>query len=299
MLFGSLWVGDREVGENAACELPELEFVAHLTQHAVVGLLQQEGLLVEGYRGVEADGGQLLRKEGIVGMLAHLLTQLGVLDFVDASHHLFYRAELCNQLFGGLLPHSAYARDVVDGVAPKAKQVYDLGRRLDIEFGLHLVDTHNGVGAATAAIAVHVYVAGHKLGEVFVGRNHHHLVEASLLGIVAQSANHIVGLEALTGELWYAEGLDYTLDPGQVALYLLGHGVAVGLVVGIHLVAECRLGQVESHPDVGRPLRAQQVVEVRGEAEGRRGVEAFGVDAGRTAHGIVATVDGCHTVYQE
>ena len=105
------------------------------------------------------------------------------------------------------------------------------------------------------------------MGEVFVGRYHDHLPEAGLIGLVAECANHIVGLEAFAGDDWYGEGFDNAMNPGQILLNLFGHGVAAGLVFGIHLVAEGGRGEVEGDCDMGGFLGTQEVIEGGGEAE--------------------------------
>ena len=77
-----------------------------------------------------------------------------------------------------------------------------------------------------------------QLREVLIGRHHQHLVEAGLLGGVAEGADDVVGLVALAGEHGNTERLNHAAHPGQAELYLLGHSIAVGLILGIHLVAE-------------------------------------------------------------
>ena len=224
------------------------------------------------------------------------VAQLLVLNLVGALHHLLDAAELVDELLGGLLPHPRDAGDIVGGVAPETEEVDDLTGIADAEFLLHLGDAHDSVGASHAAEAVHLDMLGDELGEVLVGRHHDNLVEARELGLVTEGADNVVGLVALAGEDGDAEVADDALHPRQAHLYLFRHRLAVGLVLGVHLVAERRRLQVESHADMCGALAAQQVVERGGEAQHARGVEPLGVDAGNLIQRIVGAVHRRHAV---
>ncbi len=211
----------------------------------VVGGLQLECVGVEGYWRIEAYGGELLGEEGVVGMGADVLAQFVVLDVVEVRHHVLYGAELCYEFLGGLLPYPAYAGYVVDGVAPEAEEVDDLRGLCHVESLAYIGWTQDGVGCFAASVAVHCDARGYELGEVFVGGHHEHLVEACEFGGMGEGAYDVVGLESLTGELRDAEGVDDAAYPREVGLNVLGHGVAVGLVLGVYLVTECGRREVE------------------------------------------------------
>ena len=76
---------------------------------------------------------------------------------------------------------------------------------------------------------------------------------------MGDGTNDVVSLETLGGELRYAESIDDAAYPREVGENLLGHRVAVGLVLGVNLVAESRRRQVESNGHMGGLLRTYEV----------------------------------------
>ena len=137
---------------------------------------------------------------------------------------------------------------------------------------------------------------GDKLSEVLVGGDHDDLVKALAFGPVGGGADDIVGLVALAGDDGDVEGGDDAADIGQPHLNGFGHGLAVGFVFGIHLVAEGGLLQVESHGSVCGLQLLEEVVERGGEAEHSGGVDALGVHAVGTVEGVVGAIRHRHAV---
>ena len=285
-----------QVGEYSPCQLAEFQLVEYLAQLRVVGFLPCQRLLVEGYRGVEPYRGQHLREEGLLAVLAHLLPQAVVLDLVHPLHHLFHRTELRYELLRRLLPHPRYAGNVVDGVAPQAQQVYHLAAVRNVVLLAHLLHPHQHVRRLAPPLAVHLHPLRYQLRKILVRRHHHHLVEPRRLGSVAQCANHVVGLVALACQPRNPERIDDTAYPRQVALNLLRHRVTVGLVFGIHLVAEGGFGEVKGHPHMSGPLVLQQVIQSHREPKRSRRVHPLRVHTRIVAHRIIATIHRRHPV---
>ena len=122
-----------------------------------------------------------------------------------------------------------------------------------------LGDTEDGIGSLAATMSVNSYMIGYQLRKILVWGNDNDALETAQLGSMGNGADDVVGLEPLGGELRYAECVDDAANPGEVREDLLGHRVAVGLVLGVNLVAESRRRQVESNGHMGWLLRTYEV----------------------------------------
>ena len=287
------------VGGDASGKLAELELGGELLEQREIGRLEKQLVGIERDGSVEADGGELLGEEGLFGILLDECAGLVVGDLVGMGDDFLDGAELGDEFFGGLLPHSGHTGDVVGGVAPEAEEVDDLAAMVDAEELVHLERREYLVGLAGTAEAVHLDARGDELGEIFVGGDHNHLVETGILGGMRERADDIVGLEALAGEDGYAESLDHLSHPRERELDVLGHRVAVGLIFGIELMAEGGLLEVEGDADMRGLQMAEQVVEGGGKTQYGRRVEALGVDAGFAVEGVVGAIDDGHTVDED
>ena len=89
---------------------------------------------------------ELLRDAGVVGVLGQVLLALRSRDLVDRREHLLERAELLQQLGGGLVADPGDAGDVVGGVALEADEVGDQLRRDPVALDHPLVVVDLGVG---------------------------------------------------------------------------------------------------------------------------------------------------------
>ena len=139
-------------------------------------------------------------------------------------------------------------------------------------------------------------MAGDQLGKVLVGRDHHHLVEPLLLGPVGCGAYDIVRLEAFAGEDGYVEGGNDFAYIGQARLNGFGHGFTVGLILGVHLMAEGRFAQVEGDRHVGGAELLDEVVHGHRKSQHGTRVHTLRVHTVGAAEGIKSPICDGHAV---
>ena len=206
-------------------------------------------------------------------MLGQVLLALGAGDLVDAGEHALEVAEPLEQLGGGLVADAGDARDVVAGVALEADEVGDqLGRdAVAVDHALAVVDLRVGDPArgrhdphALADELVRVAVAGH---------DHHG--DAAAARLLDERGDHVVGLEALDGDVPVAERLDQRAQVRPLELEQVGPGGALGLVVGRDLLAARHPG-VPDHDGRHLAVVGEDLHEHRREAEDRVGGPAVG-----------------------
>ena len=172
----------------------------------------------------------------------------------------------------GLRPDPGHAGDVVDRVAGEAQEVGHL-------VGVHAVARLDLVVApARPAGVVPLHVArSQQLAEILVGRQD----QAGPLRPsqpVQGAADQVVGLVARVHQHRQAERAAQRLAVPELAVQLLGRGLAVGLVGRVEVVAEARLQRlVEGHHQVRGPLALEQLEHEAGEAVHRVHRPAVGV----------------------
>ena len=173
-------------------------------------------------------GRELLRDPGVLGVVGQVLLALRAGDLVDVLEDLLERAELLQQLGGGLVADPGDAGDVVRGVALEADQVGDqLGRdAVALLDALGVVDL--GVGDAARG-GHHPHPVLDQLVDVAVAGDHHHL-DALLAGPLGHRGDHVVGLEALDPDVGEAERLGERHQVGPLLLQQVRPGLALGLV---------------------------------------------------------------------
>ena len=218
---------------------------------------------------------------------------------VGVVEHVLHRAELRDELGGGLLTHAGAAGDVVADVALEGQQVDDLAGAGDAVALAHLLRTAHLEALALERRAVHEHVVGDELAVVLV-RRHHVGGEALARGLGGKRAYDVVGLIARHLDDMDAPCLDNLLDDGYGEGDVLGLFVALGLVFGVELVAEgVAAGRVEADGHVLRIFLAHNLVKDVGEAVDGRGVAPVrGVE--RVAyHRVVGAVYQCVCVEQK
>ena len=146
------------------------------------------------------------------------------------------RAEFRNELECGLLADPGHAGNVVGAVAHKCLHIHEL-------VGTDTVLLDEGglihVGGGVIARQQDVDAGGDELEGVLVSREEvGHAVLGVGLGHGGQSAQDIVGLVALHVQNMQTQHLGKLTGHGHLGAELIGHGVAAGLVVGVHLMAE-------------------------------------------------------------
>jgi hypothetical protein len=226
-------------------------------------------------RHVALDRGQQLRDAGRLGVVGEVLLALGARDVVDVVEHALQRAELLQELGGGLVADARDARDVVRRVALEPVEVGDeVGRdAVAVEHRLVVVDLRVGDAAAGGHHA-HARVGVDDLERVAVAGDDHdrHAVVAGALG---DRGDDVVGLEAGNLDVAVAERLDERLEVRPLLLEQARPRRARGLVVLGDLLAP-RGARVPDHERRLRPVLGEQLHEHRGEPEDRVRREAGG-----------------------
>src|SRR6188472_152473 len=114
-----------------------------------------------------------------------------------------------------------------------------------------------------------------------------------------QRADDIVGLEGLRGEDRHAERFTRLVHPRNLFGEVGRHRRPVGLVVGGHLGAEGRAGQIERRGDVARVVILHQLPQHRDEDVDRMRAAAAGAGQTGTAHRVIRAVHLRAAVDQE
>ena len=187
-----------------------------------------------------------LAPRGQPGQLVAQILAGGTLDLIGMRDDAVQRAVFGQPLGGGLGAHLVHAGHVVDGVAHEGLVVQHL-RRAHAELGLHA-----GQVASLAAHGVDdANVLGDELRQVLVAAGDDDL-QALLRTHAGQRADHVVGLHAGHGQHAPAQQLDHLVDRRDLAAQIVGHGRAVGLVLGVDRVAKSGPRGVEHAGGVGR-----------------------------------------------
>jgi hypothetical protein len=204
------------------------------------------------------------------------------LDAVGRGHHAVQRAEVGDPLRRRLRAHLLDARHVVHAVADEREVVHDaLGRHA--ELGLHAFDVQplvaHGVDERDPLV--------HQLRQVLVAGGDDHAV-AALRTQPGQRADGVVGLDARRHQHRPAQQLHNLMDGLDLLAHGLGHGRAVGLVLGVPVVAEGLAGGVEDTGRVlGRELLAQLLQHRHHAVDGAGGHAARAAQVGHRVVGAV------------
>jgi hypothetical protein len=177
-----------------------------------------------------------------------------------------------DQFGGDLLADAGHAGHVIGGIAPERLNVHDLVRA-DAEFLFHRL------AADQRAVhrVHHLDPLADQLHQVLVGRDDRDL-DALLPRGGDIAGDDVVGLVAAFLDAGNVEGAHGLARERDLRAQVLRHFRAVGLVLGINLVAEGLARRVEDHRQpVALGGVAQQLHQHVGEAvnrEGRRPVRA-------------------------
>ncbi|MCY1511959.1 hypothetical protein D9M68_464030 [compost metagenome] len=219
---------------------------------------------------VGADGDEAFAQRQLVERLAQVFAG-GALHFGGAFDQRIERAVFEQPFRGGLRADLGHAGHVVDRVADERLVVdHEAGRHA--ELGRHAGDV--------ALLAVHRVDDGDvlvdQLAQVLVAAGHDHF-DALRGRHLGERADHVVGLDIGHREHRPAQQLDHFVDGVDLAAQVVGHRRAVGLVLGVPVVAEGLAGGVE---DAGRVVGAHLAAQ-RGHhvdhAPDRPGGRALGV----------------------
>ena len=226
-------------------EFGKFQLQKELIQPVVVRRLPQVVLRLEVDGGVGADGGQVVGQQGALLALLQLLNETGLGGHVgggaDVRHVVVQVGDgvvELDQRHGRLFPHPLHAGVVVGGVTHEGLQVDDvLGVKavlLPEGFGGHVP----GGGAPHAGgYQLHGGGLGHQLEGVLVPGDDDRL-PPGLLVQPGNGAQQVVRLPAVQLVHGHVHGGQNLLQQRHLAGQLLGHPLAVGLVLGIGQMAE-------------------------------------------------------------
>ena len=229
--------------------------------------------------------------------LAEILLHLGG-QAAQVGIDVLYAAPFAHELLGSLLAYPLHSRHVVGCVTPEGEDVDDLQRAGDAVLGAdggfvhHLV-----VGSALAGLVLEDMVVD-GLPEVLVGSHHIHVgIAACETG--GEGAYHVVGLVAFFHHHRDAQGAGDLSQRLHGVDHELGSGRAVGLVLGVGLVAE-RLGVgVETYRHVSGMLLGEHLKQVFGEAEENGSILPLRIDHRPAEEGVEHPEDQGVAVYDE
>ena len=252
-------------------------------------------LHVEGH--VRLDGDQFLA-EGDVGTRGYehipLLLGQGVDIRVDILQGTIFR----DQFAGPDLADALDARDVVRSVSADGEHVDDLLRPVDPVTGADLRYADDFVIAAGTAGLVLPDMVGDQLTVILV-RRHHIDIHALGRGFDGHRADHVVRLVVRyhqDRDVHRPAYLDQRIQGVDDELGRLG---TVGLIGGVHAVAEGPARRVEGNGQMGRPFALDQFEQILRETEQDGGIQALRVDH-RTPHeGVVHLEDKGVSVYEK
>ncbi len=246
-------------------ELQPVEEIEHLV---VVEAADAAGVEIELRGGVADDPGQLAAEERLLTTLLEPVAEAGgylVQVLVDPLQG----SVLLEQPGGGLLAHAVDTGDVVRLVAHEGLVVHQLVRAEALVALLHLLDVvDDGVGEAPAG-GQHPGALIDQLEQVHVAGDDER-IDVLVLGLPGEGPEEVVGLVPFLLEDGDVQGLHDRPDAVHLRAELVRHLGAVGLVLGVDLVAE-GAPLVEGHGDVGGLLVAQDV-----QQHGRESVDGVG-----------------------
>ena len=265
------------VGGNVGTLEPELlrkpgklEFLADCRELFRVNAVEPVSFPVRLNRNVGANRREELRHRRVFAArenpLGQLALQLRLICEYAVQVAVFLQERGCR-----LLPHSAYAGDVVGRITCKRK-VVDHARWLlqpPVAAYSSLVVDFRGVSGTARAIELHP--GPHELRGILVGRCKIY-VKSCGGAFDGESPHYVVGLEAVNAEngdlqrLRKLKGVWYR--SGEVFRHLL----ALRLVVWIRLVAERRPARIHRENRVSRLLLLEYGKKPVGKANQRRGV---------------------------
>ena len=166
---------------------------------------------------------------------------------------------------GGLRAHLRHAGHVVDAVADQGQIVEHLVGA-DAELG----DDARFVERLVRHRVLERDVRGDELHEVLVAGGNHAL-HAVALGGAGERADDVIGLDAALHQERPAVRADDVVQRRDLRPHRIGHRRAVGLVLGIPVVAKGLARRVEDHGEVVRRLGGDELPQHREHAAHRAG----------------------------
>ena len=217
-----------------------------------------------------------------VQRLSKVLTR-NTLDAAGGGHHAVERAVLANPLGGGFRADLLDTGHVVHGVAHQGQVVHDaVGRHAKL--GQHA----HGVQALVAHGVDEADFVGHQLRQVLVAGGDDDVVPrfGCYLG---QGANGVIGLNARHRENRPAEQANHLVNERNLRTQLVGHGRALGFVLGVPSVAEGGAGGIEHTGGMGARKAVAQLLEHGHHA--MHGASGLAFGPAQVGHGMKGAVE--------
>ncbi len=247
---------EREFLGHAVGEGPKLHPGQEIQQRVGFGVADLQRLEAEIQRRLAVELHQPFRDADLVGVVQQGLAPLGLLDLLGIGEQVFQIAVFVDQQRRRLDPDAGRAGDVVDAVAGQRLNVDD-AVGADAEFVMHLVRA-DLLGLDRVQ---HHHAAADKLHQILVGTDDRD-PPARIAGLTGEGSDDVVGLVMLKLDTGDVEGAGGVAGQRELRHQLFRQGRAIGLVVGIDLVAEGLGRVVEDHRHMGRRIAALGVLRV-------------------------------------
>ena len=173
------------------------------------------------------------------------LAALGLFDLARAFKQRIKIAIFVNQQRGGLDPDSGCARHVIDGIAGQGLHInHTVGEHA--EFLEHAIT----VDAFVLHRIQHFDAAADQLHQILVRANDG-AAPTRGTGLHGERRDDIIRLIALLFLARDVEGFGGGAGQGDLRTQVFGHGLAVGLVLVVHVIAEGVAPLVKDHGHMG------------------------------------------------
>ena len=249
----------------------------------------------------DGDVGSYLREEArhlrVLGPRNDLLAELP-LDFGGAGENPVKASVRLEKLDRRLLPHPLHAGDVVRSVAGEGEIIDHARGRRNAPMLAHLRLVVDLRGLSRAARAVEFDAGPHELRRILVGR-HHVDVEARLASFRRERAHHVVGLETFFRHDFDSERVRELVRPRYRVGDVLGHLLALRLVLRVRLVPERRPARVHREDEPVGPAVLDDGDDAGGEPDQRGRVYAGRRDSRVPEEGEMPLVQKGHEIHNE
>ena len=209
---------------------------------------------IDGHVGV--DRYELFRQKGHLAGRFELGSQRGPFDSVQIGIDILDRVVLLYQWHGRFLAHTLHTGHVVGRITDQRQHV-DHVVGLHPKLLLHLRRIVDFVFADILTGTQHLHLVIHQLEVVFVRRNAQDLMSVHRFSL-RDRTNDVIGFEAGHFDALQPHHRDQLLDTSKLRHQIIGKGIAMGLVLIVHLVSKRRFLRVEHHGNSIRIVLVQQ-----------------------------------------
>ena len=223
----------------------EFHLSKEIEQHLRLGFAHLKFVERDIDGGLRVQRHQPFRQADLVGESDQRLAALGLGNFTCPFKKRLQTPEFIYKKCGGLDPDAGRAGNVVDTVT---------GQRLHID---HALGAHAELGLDPLAVDAqilhrieHLDAAADKLHQILVGTDDG-AAPPRLAGLAGERGDDVVGLVILQLQARDVEGARRLARQRDLGAQILGHGLAVGLVEVIHIVAERVAALVKHHGGMG------------------------------------------------